>query len=143
MNTVEYLNALIRAKRDMCDALKECDIRAWGGLKIYPEAVSMIIPKDSPLVMYDGWSFSGSTFKESPIIDVSNMTSIDNLFYNCTAMNKITMIGNPSNIRSAKNAFEFVIRPGTLYYDSRYDYSLMITFIPDSWSAKPFDYVEE
>lgn len=136
---VDRLNRLIYAKHDMNVALKECDVTAGGGLVVYPEAVSQIIPKDSPLVLYDGVKFYLSTFEEAPILDMSNVTNIDELFSNCYRLTTVKMIGDPSKITSTRYVFDNVHTSGTLYYDSRYNYGRIFQTLPDGWKSVPLD----
>lgn len=145
MNTVvDRLNGLIRAKRDMRDALNDKGVMPWGGLKVYPEAIDKLISNGTPLIVYNGWSLWDSKFEESPVIDISNMTELLGLFGGWVNVKVIRLVGDPSKILNvAENTFADcgadVEGGGILYYDSRYDYRKIIKRLPDGWEAIPYN----
>lgn len=140
--TVNKLRRLIDAKHDMRIAINENGVMPWGGLTVYAEAISQIVPKDAPLVMYDGWKLEGSTFEETPVIDISNMTNLNSMFKDCVNMNVVRLIGNPSKIRSVEDMFLNCSGGGTLYYDSKYSYSKIIKALPDRWTSVRYKTVD-
>lgn len=89
--------------------------------------------------MFDGCSSISSI----PLLDVSSLRKADHLFYNCSNLVEIKLKGDPSNIWTGSVIFEGVGEGGTLYYDDRYDYRWIISELPSSWDAVPFNFIEE
>lgn len=75
-------------------------------------------------------------------LDISNATSLYSMFHYCDNLNEVRLKGNPQPSVSVGYMFFGITTNGTLYYDSRYDYSVIINALPSTWTAIPYD-VEE
>ena len=74
-----------------------------------------------------------------PQLDISKVTSMYNIFYNCGHLVEVRFKGNPVSTLNVNNMFSGIKTNGTLYYDSRYDYSKIINVLPSTWTAVPYD----
>ena len=74
-----------------------------------------------------------------PQLDISNVNSMYNIFYSCEHLVEVRFKGNPVSISNINNMFYGITTNGTLYYDSRYDYSKIINKLPSTWTAVPYD----
>ena len=74
-----------------------------------------------------------------PQLDISKVTRLYNIFYNCEHLVEVKFKGNPVSISNVNNMFYGIKTNGTLYYDSRYDYSKIINVLPSTWTAVPYD----
>ena len=83
-----------------------------------------------------------SSLSSIPLLDVSSLRKADHLFYGCSNLVEIKLKGDPSNIWTGSVIFDGVGVGGTLYYDDRYDYKWVISKLPSSWTAIPFNYSE-
>ena len=77
-----------------------------------------------------------------PQLDISNATNMVSMFQVCTNLIEVRFKGQPTSSVSTGSMFYRVYTTGTLYYDSRYDYSKIINVMPSTWTAVPYD-VEE
>ena len=73
-----------------------------------------------------------------PQLDISKVTSTYNMFYNCEHLVEVRFKGEPVS-KNVNNMFYGIETNGTLYYDSRYDYSKIINMLPSTWTAVPYD----
>ena len=84
--------------------------------------------------------FSGcSSLTTIPQLDISKVTSMYNMFYDCGHLVEVRFKGNPVSTLNVNNMFSGIKTNGTLYYDSRYDYSKIINVLPSTWTAVPYD----
>ena len=74
-----------------------------------------------------------------PQLDISKVTSMYNIFYNCVHLVEVRFKGKPISTLNVNNMFSGIKTNGTLYYDSRYDYSKIINVLPSTWTAVPYD----
>lgn len=74
-----------------------------------------------------------------PQLDISKVTSMYNMFYSCYHLVEVRFKGNPVSTLNVNNMFSGIKTNGTLYYDSRYDYSKIINVLPSTWTAVPYD----
>ena len=74
-----------------------------------------------------------------PQLDISRVTNMYNLFYGCINLVEVRFKGNPVSTSNINNMFSGIKTNGTLYYDSRYDYSRIINILPSTWTAVPYD----
>lgn len=74
-----------------------------------------------------------------PELDISNATDTGYMFAHCGELKEVRFKGNPKHIVSVNYMFGNVKTNGTLYYDSRYDYSIIISALPSTWTAVPYD----
>ncbi len=66
--------------------------------------------------------------------DTSNVINMMFMFSNCRNLTSITMTGDTSKAESLW-MFRGISTNGTLYYNSKHDYSHIIQQLPDSWKA--------
>lgn len=84
------------------------------------------------------YMFKGCTKLYYVILNnTQNVTCMDHMFYNCSSLMSVTMIGGIDNLESLTFAFYNVNTNGTFYYDDRYDYSKIIAELPSTWTAVP------
>lgn len=74
-----------------------------------------------------------------PQLDISNVVDMRELFIYCGSLNEVRFKGKPQTSIDLNNAFSYIAENGTLYYDSRYDYSIIINKLPSTWTAVPYD----
>lgn len=89
-----------------------------------------------PTSLYN--TFSNCRYLTEVELDMSYMTNntLSYTFYNCTNLKKLTMKGDPSKITSFTNWISN--NSGAIfYYDSRYDYSTIISKLGSNWTATP------
>ena len=77
-----------------------------------------------------------------PELDISSATSITDMFSDCTSLVEVRFKGNPSTKLGQKTVFSGVNTSGVFYYDSRYDYSKIISVLPSTWTAVPYDVID-
>lgn len=79
-------------------------------------------------------------------IDLSSAKVVDYMFANCYMLREVKFKGDPSKITNYASMFTNAGRDveggSTLYYDSRYDYSMIINLLPSTWTAVPYDVTE-
>ena len=63
------------------------------------------------------------------------------MFSDCTRLVEVRFKGNPSKLKQYA-VFSNVNTSGVLYYDSRYDYSVIISALPSTWTAVPYDVID-
>lgn len=76
-----------------------------------------------------------------PELDISSTTSITDMFLDCTSLVEVRFKGNPSKL-GQYTVFSGVNTSGVFYYDSRYDYSKIISVLPSTWTAVPYDVID-
>ena len=74
-----------------------------------------------------------------PQLDISNVTNMTEMFIYCRSLNEVRFKGKPQTSINLNYAFSYIAENGTLYYDSRYDYSKIINILPSTWTAVPYD----
>ena len=74
-----------------------------------------------------------------PQLDISNVTDMGGMFTHCRNLNEVRFKGKPQTSIDLSYAFSNIAGNGTLYYDSRYDYSIIINVLPSTWTAVPYD----
>lgn len=74
-----------------------------------------------------------------PQLDISKVTSMYHIFYECKKLVEVKFKGKPVSTLNVNNMFSGIKTNGTLYYDSRYDYSKIINVLPSTWTAVPYD----
>ena len=74
-----------------------------------------------------------------PQLDISKVGDMSYMFYHCEHLVEVKFKGKPSSTLNVNYMFEYVKTNGTLYYDSRYDYSKIINKLPSTWTAVPYD----
>ena len=75
-------------------------------------------------------------------LDISNATNLYQTFAYCSKLNEVRFKGKPQPSITIGYMFDGITTNGTLYYDSRYDYSVIINVLPSTWTAVPYDVVE-
>lgn len=75
-------------------------------------------------------------------LDISNATNLYQTFAYCSKLNEVRFKGKPQPSITTGYMFDGITTNGTLYYDSRYDYSVIINVLPSTWTAVPYDVVE-
>ena len=75
-------------------------------------------------------------------LDISNATNLYQTFAYCSKLNEVRFKGKPQPSITTGYMFSGITTNGTLYYDSRYDYSKIINVLPSTWTAVPYDVVE-
>lgn len=79
-------------------------------------------------------------------IDLSSAKVVDYMFADCYMLREVKFKGDPSKITNYASMFTNAGRDveggSTLYYDSRYDYSMIINLLPSTWTAVPYDVTE-
>lgn len=76
-----------------------------------------------------------------PELDISSATSITDMFLDCTSLVEVRFKGNPSKL-GQYTLFSGVNTSGVFYYDSRYDYSKIISVLPSTWTSVPYDVID-
>ena len=74
-----------------------------------------------------------------PQLDISSVTNMFQMFTHCQNLNEVRFKGKPQTSIDLDYAFSNIAENGTLYYDSRYDYSKIINVLPSTWTAVPYD----
>ena len=104
---------------------------------------------DTSKVTNMGWMFSNCESLTSLDLtnwDISNVDDMNNMFYNCYSLKELRMGGNPTNLNSVTYMFggsEIMENSsGTFYYNSAYDYSLILGVLPSTWTAVPCTLVD-
>ena len=74
-----------------------------------------------------------------PQIDISNVGDMSSMFGSCYRLTEVKFKGKPLSTLKVSGMFSSIKTNGTLYYDSRYDYSRIINVLPSTWTAVPYD----
>ncbi len=74
-----------------------------------------------------------------PQMDISKVNNFSSMFESCYSLTEVRFKGKPISTANVNGMFTSVKTTGTLYYDSRYDYSKIINVLPSSWTAVPYD----
>lgn len=69
--------------------------------------------------------------------DTRNVSDMSYMFSYCYNLTEIRMGGDVSNVTNVNNMFYYVSDTGTFYYNSAYDYSLIIAQLPSGWTSVP------
>ena len=80
-----------------------------------------------------------SSLTTIPQLDISNAINMSYMFYYCEKLVEVKFKGKPMSDLNVNYMFANVKTNGTLYYDSRYDYSKIINALPSTWTAVPYD----
>lgn len=80
-----------------------------------------------------------SSLTTIPQLDISKVNNMSYMFYYCEKLVEVKFKGNPMSDLNVNYMFANVTTNGTLYYDSRYDYSKIINVLPSTWTAVPYD----
>ena len=87
--------------------------------------------------MYD--AFGGcSKLKSVSELDIGACTNMNYTFQGCYELEEVWMRGEPKSSMSTNAPFTLIETQGTLYYDDRYDYSIIISKLPATWTAVPY-----
>ena len=132
-----------------CDKLSSLDVSHFNTSKVTDMAYMFSDCNKLSSLDLSGWDtsnvtnmngmFRRSASLSSPIyLDVSSATSMSYIFQNCIHLTEIWLKGNPSKLSSVSSMFANISTTGTLYYDNRYDYSIIINVLPSSWTAIPY-----
>ena len=99
------------------------------------------IPKlNTSNVKYMGSMFYGcKNLTTVTQLDISNATNLYQTFAYCSKLNEVRFKGKPQPSITTGYMFDGITTNGTLYYDSRYDYSVIINVLPSTWTAVPYD----
>ena len=77
-----------------------------------------------------------------PQLDISKVTNMSYMFRDCFKLTEIKFKGGPTSNLNVTAMFDDIAKNGTLYYDSRYDYSKIIGVLPSTWNAVPYDVID-
>ena len=83
-----------------------------------------------------------SNLTKTSILDISNVVTGNGMF-EASGIREVYFKGQPKILSSDTYMFDGMVENGVLYYDSRYDYSVVMDLLPSTWTAIPFDYAEE
>ena len=64
---------------------------------------------------------------------------MNGMFNYCRSLNEVRFKGKPQTSIDLRYTFSDIAENGTLYYGSRYDYSVIINVLPSTWTAVPYD----
>ena len=114
-----------------------------GSMFYYCSKLTSVPLLDTSKVTNMSYMFSNcENLTSVPQLDISNATNMVSMFQVCTNLIEVRFKGQPTSSVSTGSMFYRVYTTGTLYYDSRYDYSKIINVMPSTWTAVPYD-VEE
>ena len=74
-----------------------------------------------------------------PEIDITKKYDTSYMFSDCSKLTEVRFKGKPRSDLKVNGMFGGIKTTGTLYYDSRYDYSKIINVIPSTWTAVPYN----
>ena len=74
-----------------------------------------------------------------PEIDITRKYDVSYMFSDCRKLTEVKFKGKLRSDLNVTRMFGDIQTTGTLYYDSRYDYSKIINVIPSTWTAVPYD----
>ena len=74
--------------------------------------------------------------------DISNVTNMQMMFIYCNELTELRMGGNPCSLTNANGMFDVINTNGKFYYNSAYDYSLILAELPSTWEAVPCTLVD-
>ena len=74
-----------------------------------------------------------------PQMDISKVGDMSSMFGSCYSLTEVKFKGKPLSTLRVDGMFSSIKTNGTLYYDSRYDYSKIINVMPSTWTAVPYD----
>ena len=69
--------------------------------------------------------------------DTSKVTDMSYMFRGCTSLTEVKMGGDVSKVTNVSSMFNGITTNGTFYYNSAYDYSLILGVLPSTWTAVP------
>ena len=93
-----------------------------------------------------GWMFQGSHSLKSVDLsgwNISNVTDMSYMFSGCTGLTSVKMGGDISNVTNVEDMFASVETLGNFYYNSAYDYSIILAELPETWTAIPCTLVDD
>lgn len=76
-----------------------------------------------------------------PELEISKVTDMSYMFRECFKLLEIKFKGKPTSNLKVTAMFDDIAKNGILYYDSRYDYSIIINKLPSTWTAVPYDVI--
>lgn len=107
---------------------------------LYCYELTTIPQMDTSNVVYMGEMFQYcNNLTTIPQLDISNVKDMSNMFYYCEKLVEVKFKGKPVSTLNVNYMFANIKTNGTLYYDSRYDYSKIINVLPSTWTAVPYD----
>ncbi len=77
-----------------------------------------------------------------PQLDISKVTDMRYMFADCTNLVEVKFKGEPKSSLTVSGMFSSITTNGTLYYDSRYDYSKIISLLPPTWNAVTYTVID-
>ena len=77
-----------------------------------------------------------------PQLDISKVTNMSYMFADCTNLVEVKFKGEPKSSLNVSGMFSSITTNGTLYYDSRYDYSKIISLLPPKWNAVTYTVID-
>ena len=77
-----------------------------------------------------------------PQLDISKVTDMRYMFTDCTNLVEVKFKGEPKSSLAVGSMFSGITTNGTLYYDSRYDYSKIIGVLPPTWTAVTYTVID-
>ena len=77
-----------------------------------------------------------------PQLDISKVTDMRYMFTDCTNLVEVKFKGKPTSNLKVTSMFSGITTNGTLYYDSRYDYSKIIEVLPPKWTAVTYTVID-
>lgn len=98
VSIAENLQELIDAKADIKSAIESKGVEVTGGLTTYADAIREIETGEG-VAIPNGTRFQGSTWKEIPQFDTSNVTGMIQMFADCSNLERIPML-DTSNVTS-------------------------------------------
>lgn len=107
-NIADKLNALVGAKNDIKTALESKGVSPTGGLSTYADAIRSIESGSGGGTIskwVDGWRLGWSSFVEAPMLDTSDITDMDFMFYACMELKSVPLY-NTSKVTDMSNMFE-------------------------------------
>lgn len=136
-NTFEYCEKITTIPQ-----LDTSKVVSMTGMFFYCQSLQTIPQLDTSKVSSFQSMFSYcKSLTTVPELDISSATSITNMFSDCTRLVEVRFKGNPSKL-GQYTVFSGVLTNGVFYYDSRYDYSKIISVLPSTWTAVPYDVID-
>jgi hypothetical protein len=67
---------------------------------------------------------------------------MQSMFYGCSNLTEIKMGGDVSKVTNANDMFYDINTTGVFYYNSAYDYTVILNVLPSTWTAVPCTMVD-
>jgi surface protein len=152
MRNMDFKNVTdMRRIFNYCSSLTSLDVSGWDVSNVIE--MSRVFSECSNLADlkgYEDWNISNATsiydlFSNCSYLtkvdlskwDTTNVTDMENLFSGCKNLVEIRMGGNVSNVSLLNGIFDNISLEGTFYYNSAYDYSVILAELPSTWTAIP------